>query len=123
MTARRWLLSLIAFSAISAGAPSARAAEIGNADDLASVEVHAFASQGFILTKDNNYLNTDTTHGSFEFSQVGINFTKTFGGKLRVGMQLFAQRFSDRQETTTRRSTGSTWTTGSPTGSGSAPGG
>jgi hypothetical protein len=88
---RAYALSLAL--ALSGFAARAEAAEIGNPDDLASVEVHAFASQGFILTKDNNYLDTDTTHGSFQFSQIGINFTKTFLGRLRFGMQLFAQDF------------------------------
>src|SRR5258708_35984070 len=61
------------------------------ADTAAAVEVHAFASQGFILTRDNNYLANKTTNGSFQFSEVGINFTKSVTDKLRVGVQLFAQ--------------------------------
>jgi hypothetical protein len=56
-----------------------------------SVEVHAFASQGFILTLKNDYLAEDTTHGSFEFSEIGINFTTQLTETLRMGVQLFAQ--------------------------------
>jgi hypothetical protein len=69
----------------------AGAADIGNPDNLASVEVHAFVSQGFIFTTSNNYIDENTTKGSFQFSEIGINFTKQFGGKLRIGLQLFAQ--------------------------------
>jgi hypothetical protein len=73
-------------------APPAFAVDIGGSDDsLTSVEVHAFASQGFILSKDNNYLATDTTHGSFQFSELGVNLTKSLTDRFRVGLQLFAQ--------------------------------
>jgi hypothetical protein len=82
-----WLLA----AALTLAATPAGAVEIGSDGDLASVEVHAFASQGFILTTANNYINADTTHGSFQFSEVGINFTKDVVDKLRLGVQLFAQ--------------------------------
>ena len=72
-------------------ASSAAAADIGTPGDLASVEVHAFASQGFILSQGNNYLADNTTHGSFQFSEIGINFTKSITDKLRLGVQLFAE--------------------------------
>src|SRR5580704_7460413 len=71
--------------------PRASAIELGSEGDLASVEVHAFVSQGFIFSVNNNYLADSTTHGSFEFSEIGLNFTKSVTDKLRVGMQLFAQ--------------------------------
>jgi hypothetical protein len=82
-----WVLGL----AFSLSAWPALAAEIGEEGSLLSVDVHAFASQGFILTTDNNYLANDTTHGSFQLSEVGINFTKAVTDKLGVGVQLFAQ--------------------------------
>ena len=69
----------------------ARAVELGEEGDVKSVEIHVFVSQGFILTKDNNYLAEDTKHGSFQFSEVGINFTKPLTQSLRLGLQLFAQ--------------------------------
>jgi hypothetical protein len=81
-------------SAVLALATPARAVEIGNEDDLASVEVHAFAGQGFIVSKDNNYIVPESNHGSFQFSDVGVNFTKTFG-KLRAGVQIYASNYVD----------------------------
>jgi len=72
-------------------ASRARAVEVGSEGDIASVDIHAFASQGFIATNRNNYLDADTTHGSFQFSEVGINFTKTVLERLRMGVQFFAQ--------------------------------
>jgi hypothetical protein len=86
-----WLLAWGLASSVLLAAPSVRALDVGTGSDLTSVEVHAFASQGFILSKDNNYLSTDSTHGSFQFSEVGINFTKSLTDKLRMGMQLFAE--------------------------------
>jgi hypothetical protein len=69
----------------------AGAAELGSEGDLLSVDVHAFASQGFILTTSSNYLADNTKHGSPQFSEIGINFTKGITDKLRMGVQLFAQ--------------------------------
>jgi hypothetical protein len=70
---------------------SALALQLGDPDSLLSIDVHAFASQGFILTTNNNYLANDTTHGSFQFSELGLNFTKDLTDRLRLGLQLFAQ--------------------------------
>jgi hypothetical protein len=55
----------------------------------APVEIHAFVSQGFILSAENDYLASTKT-GSLEFSEVGVNLTKTLPENLRVGVQLFA---------------------------------
>jgi hypothetical protein len=60
-------------------------------DDLASLEVHGFASQGLILTWRNDYLARDSTRGSFEFSEFGINLTKRLTDTLQLGGQLFSQ--------------------------------
>ena len=59
--------------------------------DPQSLETHAFVSQGFLKSNENNYL-TSTKRGSFEFSEVGINFTKALTDNFRVGVQLFTQR-------------------------------
>lgn len=54
------------------------------------VEIHGFASQGFIFTTDNNYL-AESERGSFEFSEVGVNLTAPLTDRLRTGVQLFAR--------------------------------
>lgn len=59
------------------------------AQDPDAVRVHGFVSQGFIKTSDNDYL-AHSSRGSFEFTEVGINFTKAISDDLRVGFQLFA---------------------------------
>ncbi|HEY3802362.1 MAG TPA: hypothetical protein VGL61_07130 [Kofleriaceae bacterium] len=58
--------------------------------DENAVQIHAFVSQGALLTTDNNYL-AYTERGSLDFTEAGINFTKQLDDKLTVGTQLFAQ--------------------------------
>jgi hypothetical protein len=91
-------LALALFLALAAGAGSASAVELGGPDDPAllpaspfSLEIHGFVSQGIIKTTGNNYLAYSTERWSFEFSEVGINFTKRLTDRLRVGLQLFSR--------------------------------
>jgi hypothetical protein len=70
--------------------PGPAAAQDGDAEQaVLPVEVHGFVSQGYIQTTGNNYL-ADSKRGSFEFSEVGINFSKQLTDRMRVGVQLFA---------------------------------
>jgi hypothetical protein len=62
--------------------------------DPFSVEVHGFGGQGFILTTGNDYLVADSKRGSFQMSEVGINFSKFLTDKLRFGVQFVAQNFA-----------------------------
>lgn len=55
-----------------------------------SIQTHGFVSQGLIKTTDNNYL-AHSERGSFEFTEVGLNFTKQVSDELRMGFQLFAR--------------------------------
>jgi hypothetical protein len=98
--AKRCLLLSFMLPAAWLAARTAGAAEIGSADELASVEVHAFATQGFILTTGNNYLAQDSKRGSFALSNVAINFTKNLTDNLRFGLQLFGQFFGPRGDYT-----------------------
>src|SRR5258706_11549151 len=85
-----------------AGRPTAQAAASDatkqeNEDDApptpleSPVAVHGFASQGFIKTTKNNYL-ANSERGSFEFTEVGLNFTKELTERFRVGVQLFGRK-------------------------------
>ena len=89
VTLALWLLCVLLPS-------RAYALDVGDEGSLASMKVHAFVSQGFILTIGNDYLAENSTNGSFEFSEVGINFTKNLTDRLRVGIQLFAQDLGPR---------------------------
>jgi hypothetical protein len=71
------------------GARTARADDADSSSpNVLPVEVHGFVSQGFIKSTANNYL-ANSKDGSFEFSEVGINFSKDLTDRMRVGMQLF----------------------------------
>jgi hypothetical protein len=88
--ARRAVASLAVLCALLLASP-ARAADLGSEDRPPWLEAHGFASQGFILTLKNDYLAEKTKDGSFEFSELGINFTKDLTESLRMGVQFFAQ--------------------------------
>jgi hypothetical protein len=68
----------------------ATAVEVTLPGSLAPLEVHGFVSQGFLLTSANNYL-ANSSRGSFEFSEVGLNFTLPATERLRLGIQLFSR--------------------------------
>jgi len=59
---------------------------------LPPTQIHAFVSQGYLRTTKNNYLVEESTRGSFEFTEVGINFTQLLTEDLRAGIQVFARQ-------------------------------
>ena len=75
--------------ALALASRTAAAADVGPPGEALSVETHGFVSPGFIVTTDNNYL-AKSKRGSFEFTEVGMNFTVPLTDRLRTGMQLFA---------------------------------
>jgi hypothetical protein len=57
-----------------------------------TLQVHGFVSQGYVKTTANNFLtDSDSKRGSFEFSEVGLNFTSQVTDRLRLGVQLFGR--------------------------------
>lgn len=90
-----YLLGCLALSPLPLAAQATEAGEATAGANEGSgesrfVETHGFVSQGFILTSGNNFL-AKAKHGSFEFSEVGINLTKNVTDRLRLGIQLFAR--------------------------------
>ncbi len=81
---RRGVLIVLAFCA----RPS-YGAELSAPVDTEAIQVHGFVSQGFIKSTGNDYL-ASSKRGSFEFSEIGINFTSQLTDRLRFGVQLFA---------------------------------
>ncbi len=71
-----------------AGQPALRAQEFKIFDR--TVQIHGFASQGFVHTNDNNWLTMNTSNvGSGEFTDFGANASSQITDKLRVGAQLY----------------------------------
>jgi hypothetical protein len=85
---RRLSVALLSVLVIALAAP-ARAQTEDSVPDPLALEIHAFVSQGVFITTENNYL-TKSKNGSFEMTEVGINFTKPITSDLRVGLQIFA---------------------------------
>ncbi len=55
-----------------------------------TVQVHGFASQGYVRTDDNNWLTMNTAHfGSGNFTDFGANASVQLNDKLRIGAQLY----------------------------------
>src|SRR5256886_3759494 len=55
---------------------------------LAELQIHGFISQGFLLTSANDYL-AHSSEGSFEFTEIGLNFTLPATDRLTLGLQIF----------------------------------
>lgn len=53
------------------------------------VQIHSFASQGFLASDQNNYLTMKTSQGSFAFTDFGANISMQINDKFRIGAQLY----------------------------------
>lgn len=58
-------------------------------DELEKVAIHGFISQGYFQSDKYDYLGK-SKKGSFEFNEIGLNFTSQLNDDLRIGVQLFA---------------------------------
>jgi hypothetical protein len=67
----------------------AAAVELSLPGELGQLQVHGFISQGFLLTSANNYL-ANSSQGSFEFTELGLNFTMLATDKLTLRLQIFS---------------------------------
>jgi len=55
-----------------------------------AVNIHGFISQGYMKTERNNFI-ADSTDGTFQFNEMGINFGTQPLDKLRISLQFFAR--------------------------------
>lgn len=81
-------LSATLFLSLAAAPAVAQPTIEEDADEV--MQLHGWVSQGLMTSTGNNYL-ANTTDGSFEFFEAGINVTKELGPDLRTGVQIFAQ--------------------------------
>lgn len=80
---------------IEPSAPESSASAGISIGSMIPIEIHAFASQGAILSTGSNFLVADSKSGSVEFNEVGINFSHQLTDRLRLGIQLFARKLGD----------------------------
>lgn len=62
-----------------------------------SVQVHGFASQGYLLSSNNNFL-AQSRGGSYEFTDFGLNANWAMFDRLRIGAQVFYRNLGDFSE-------------------------
>lgn len=63
---------------------------LNNASAFDNIKIQGFISQGYLKSTANNFY-ADTEDGTFEFNEVGINFTTQTSDKLHMGIQFFAR--------------------------------
>ncbi|HAO21106.1 MAG TPA: hypothetical protein DCQ37_11925, partial [Desulfobacteraceae bacterium] len=61
-----------------------------HAVEAEGIDIHGFISQGYLYSNKNNYLG-ESEKGSFQFNELGINFSKDMTENLRIGMQFFSR--------------------------------
>ncbi len=84
---KKYIPLLILTISISMMVVSADALEF---DILGSTKVNGFVSQGYLVSDKNNYLGK-SEKGTFEFSEMGINFTSDLSEDILLGIQFFAR--------------------------------
>jgi hypothetical protein len=70
------------------GACAANSWELKLGTNLPPVDIHGFASQGFLYSTDKNFLG-DSTSGSFRFTEAGLNIAFNPFPRTRVAAQAF----------------------------------
>ncbi len=62
-----------------------------HAGDVGDIDIHGFISQGFLKTTEYNFLANDSEQGTFQFNELGLNFSTNVMEDLRIGAQFFAR--------------------------------
>ena len=60
-----------------------------------AVQVHAFASEGFGYSNQNNYLTMDTSNGSGAMTDFGVNIGTNITDKFHVGAQMYDENIGN----------------------------
>lgn len=59
-----------------------------SAQDLENLQIHGFATQGFLYSTHNNYLTMNSSDGSLQWTEGAVSVSDAVTDKLRVGIQL-----------------------------------
>jgi hypothetical protein len=65
------------------------------AQDLENLQIHGFATQGFLFSSNNNYLTMRSSVGSLQWTEGAVSVTDPVTDKLRIGMQLHMYQIGD----------------------------
>jgi hypothetical protein len=58
------------------------------AQNLEDLQIHGFATQGFLYSSHNNYLTMSSSRGSLQWTEGAISLSDSLSDNLRVGMQM-----------------------------------
>lgn len=58
------------------------------AQDLDSIQLHGFVTQGFLFSSNNNYISLKSSEGGLQLTDGAISLNDSLSDKLRVGIQL-----------------------------------
>src|SRR5690606_23782908 len=61
------------------------------------VQIHGFASEGAFISTANEYIG-ESSRGSLELFEAGINVSSEITDKLRAGVQLYARAFGQYRD-------------------------
>jgi hypothetical protein len=90
---RRVTALVTAIAALCSWAASVRAQESPSTTSglqLPAIDIHGFVSEGGFVSTANNYIG-ESTRGSLEFFEAGVNVSTEVADRLRVGLQLFSR--------------------------------
>ena len=65
------------------------------AQDLSDIQIHGFATQGFLYSSSNNYLSTNSSSGSLAWTDGVVSISDQLSDKLRVGLQMHMYQLGD----------------------------
>ena len=57
------------------------------AQEFSNIQIHGFATQGFLYSSNNNYLSTNSSSGSLAWTDGAVSVSDSVSDKLRVGLQ------------------------------------
>jgi hypothetical protein len=70
-------------------------AAITAAQDLENLQIHGFATQGFLYSSSNNYLTMKSSEGSLQWTEGALSISDTVTDKLRIGIQLHMSQIGE----------------------------
>ena len=88
----KWWMAALLLAATTAG--PLEAYELNPGTNLPPVDFHGFVSQGFLYSSDNNYLG-NSSHGSFKFTEAGLNASFNPLPRTRIAAQGFTYDVGD----------------------------
>jgi hypothetical protein len=66
-----------------------------SAQDLSNIQIHGFATQGFLYSSTNNFLGANTSAGTLQWTDGAVSVSDAISDKLRVGIQLHMSQLGE----------------------------